>query len=69
MKRCIFKIFILTIILILSFSASVFAETDVSKNASEEVINVIKLLEIANVNEKGNMNFDNKRLPLEGSRS
>ena len=58
MKRSIFKIFVLTVILILSFSASVFAQADVSKNASEEVINVIKLLEIANGNEKGDMNYD-----------
>ena len=57
MKRIILKITVICIIVTMAFSTAVFANNNVSK-ASEEVINVIKLLEIANGDENGNMNFD-----------
>ena len=57
MKRIILKITVICIIVTMAFSTTVFANNNVSK-ASEEVINVIKLLEIANGDENGNMNFD-----------
>ena len=39
-------------------TVSAFASRSTPEVASDEVINVIKLLEIANGDENGNMNFD-----------
>ena len=40
------------------FSVSASAYSNEPQTASDEVINVIKLLEIANGDQNGNMNFD-----------
>lgn len=58
MKKNINKLFVccFSIILLLSFCVS--ASGDEPKSAGDEVINVIKLLEIANGDQNGNMNFE-----------
>lgn len=57
MKRILKRILLLTALFLLLFSVSAFANNN-TRNASDETINVIKLLEIANGDNNGNMNFD-----------
>ena len=58
MKRNISKFIISCIVLISALSVLTFAYSNEPKTANDEVINTIKLLEIANGDQHGNMNFD-----------
>ena len=58
MKNSVLKLFTCIITVIVLFSVSAFAYSNTPKTASDEIINVIKLLEIANGDQNGNMNYD-----------
>lgn len=58
MKITILKFLILCITLFTLLGVSAFAYSNVPSVAGDEIINVIKLLEIANGDSEGNMNFD-----------
>ena len=57
MNKILLKFVVLTVVIASLLSCGIFAKEQ-PKNASQEVINVIKLLEIANGDENGNMNYD-----------
>ncbi|MBQ8759187.1 MAG: S-layer homology domain-containing protein, partial [Clostridia bacterium] len=58
MKRTLLKFLMCCVAAISLFSVSASAYSNEPQTASDEVINVIKLLEIANGDQNGNMNFD-----------
>ena len=58
MKRKINGLLVLCIVIVSVLSITAFAYSNTAKVADDEVINTIKLLEIANGDEFGNMNYD-----------
>ena len=58
MKKFTYKLLMCCLAIMAVISVSVFAYSDTPSNANNEIINTIKLLEIANGDQNGNMNFD-----------
>lgn len=58
MKKFTYKLLMCCLAIMAVISVSVFAYSDTPSTANNEIINTIKLLEIANGDQNGNMNFD-----------